>query len=81
MTNRGIHRHRKPSRALAVAGLALAAVAAAGAATAAQAAPAEATATTGGEIDRNLLKPPPGGMLAPVADAATTLFKGGLPGT
>ncbi|MGW1277550.1 hypothetical protein ACWD4V_11430 [Streptomyces tsukubensis] len=82
MSNLGHHRNsnRKPSRALAVAGLALAAVAAAGAATAAHAAPGEATATSGGEVDRNLLKPPPGGMLAPVADAASTLFQGRLPG-
>ncbi|MFJ8229551.1 hypothetical protein ACIQ9E_06250 [Streptomyces sp. NPDC094448] len=80
MTNRSNHRHRKPSRALTATGLALAAVAAAGAATAAHAAPAEATATSGGEIDRNLLKPPPGGVLAPVADAASSLAQGRLPG-
>ncbi|MGV9314753.1 hypothetical protein ACWDR0_21590 [Streptomyces sp. NPDC003691] len=80
MTNQGKHRLRKPSRALTVAGVALAAVAAAGAATAAQAAPAAATATSGGEVDRNLLKPPPGGVLAPVADAASTLLPTGLPG-
>ncbi|MEU5398624.1 hypothetical protein ABZ348_04915 [Streptomyces sp. NPDC005963] len=32
------------------------------------------TARSSGEIDRNLIKPPPGGVLAPVADAAAKLL-------
>ncbi|MER6913679.1 hypothetical protein ABT354_18575 [Streptomyces sp. NPDC000594] len=34
----------------------------------ASAAPSRATATAAGEVDRNLLKPPPGGVLAPATD-------------
>ncbi|MFE5858054.1 hypothetical protein ACFQ61_33170 [Streptomyces sp. NPDC056500] len=32
------------------------------------------TAQSAGEVDRNLIKPPPGGVLAPVTDAAAKLL-------
>ncbi|MFI6287030.1 hypothetical protein ACIBCM_20160 [Streptomyces sp. NPDC051018] len=53
-----------------------------GGGTAAHAAPeshhgGRGNATTGGEIDRNLVKPPPGGMLAPLTDAAGRILPAG----
>ncbi|MEU9604776.1 hypothetical protein [Streptomyces sp. NPDC048057] len=63
-------------RAAVVCALALAALGGAGAS--AHAAPAGPTATAGGhsagEVDRNMLKPPPGGVLAPVTDLAGGLL-------
>ncbi|MFH8614091.1 hypothetical protein ACH4E8_03315 [Streptomyces sp. NPDC017979] len=65
-------------RAAVVCALALAALGGAGAG--AHAAPGAPTATAGGhsagEVDRNMLKPPPGGVLAPVTDLAGGLLPG-----
>ncbi|MCM2389193.1 hypothetical protein [Streptomyces albipurpureus] len=44
--------------------------------TTAHAAPS-ATPQSTGEVDRNLLKPPPGGVLAPVKDVASKLLPKG----
>lgn len=41
--------------------------------TTAHAAP-QAAPRSSGEVDRNLLKPPPGGVLAPVKDVASKLL-------
>ncbi|MGW6460798.1 hypothetical protein ACWF94_33550 [Streptomyces sp. NPDC055078] len=65
--------------AVAVAACAMA-VSATTAAQAAHAAPTPAqhrsTPTAAGEVDRNLVKPPPGGVLAPVTDVAGKLLPG-----
>lgn len=74
MENQKQHRKQQNrGRAAVVCALALAALGGAGAG--AHAAP---TATAGGhsagEVDRNMLKPPPGGVLAPVTDLAGGLL-------
>ncbi|MER5767674.1 hypothetical protein [Streptomyces sp. NPDC001985] len=68
----------KKAAAVAAAACALA-VSAAGAAQAATAhQPAAKPSAT--EVDRNLLKPPPGGALAPVTDIVGKIVPGGVSG-